>query len=1014
MGLIKRIIALVVLGTFSTAQIASGQEYQLLGEGGNISMKSATDQTAAASQPFQNFQTSDRFLAGENPLKPVDDVMMTPDYEYERYELKDAVEQLRPEYATAMILKDLKAEDLEKLGDLGFETGILVLQGEIVLFTSGSEDEVGVMPAVQVLTEKASLISHTHPNTYSKEGPSGQDLNGAVEAPDQEYVITHRGVYAYNSKGVLNDGNPYPYDWYLAQINQALENSKAEKDQVAARQDLNEFIKAQDEYNQASVDERITFRRGGTMTYTASLTASNVTTFSGSPYPYITTGATAGPATVSYSDTEGRFAVNYDVTQTDFYSGLRISFDNASTSSVETRDLSSLTSLVLGLQGSASAIKLEFADVNGNKDFYTLTNISSTAERFWSIPLSSLVSTVDKTKIKQIHLYEVQSTTAADTRTGTFKVRINGLNLNAPAKPTVTSSVPTYVSQTTLALTGKKDAYTSILINGTEVVPLDASTTWAYTMTFQEGTNNLNIQSRRTIGKDSSVLSKSTVRDTLVPAGSVTVNNGDAETAFRMIAVSLSLTDATSGLDQMRFSMDSGTTWTSWEAYASSKSLTLPDGNGQKTVKVEVKDKAGNVGSYSDAIILNVPPPFQEVGGVVVIEAEHISGNISRSSKTWEIQTQTLGYSGTGYFTTTDTGKSNDTGYTTKSPELQYQIDVPDAGTYYVWVRGYAPSGDSDTVHVGLDGVVAATSDRMSFWPYASWVWSKTTMDLDASGKNLSATLAITTAGTHTVNVWMREDGFILDKVLLTKDPDFIPQNLGPEESDRVDHAAPTGSFQIEKDETYSFSKQIVLNLQAEDGQYGSGVSRMRFSQDGTSWTDWENFSNQKTLTLSGADGIRRVDVQLKDNAGNTSAFADTIILDTAYSRPPEAVVSSAIYYVSKNGADTADGSEAHPWQSLQRAVSQLRAGDTIYISEGVYREAVDLTSSGLPEAPITIEGLGNVVLDGTDLPLNEHGFDIPGHDYILFKNLTLNHWNAGIEVRSGSHFITIDGLKSE
>ncbi|HLD50649.1 MAG TPA: hypothetical protein VJC08_05565, partial [bacterium] len=112
-------------------------------------MKSATDQTAAASQPFQNFQTSDRFLAGENPLKPVDDVMMTPDYEYERYEFKDAVEQLRPEYATAMILKDLKAEDLEKLGDLGFETGILVLQGEIVLFTSGSEDEVGVMPAVQ-------------------------------------------------------------------------------------------------------------------------------------------------------------------------------------------------------------------------------------------------------------------------------------------------------------------------------------------------------------------------------------------------------------------------------------------------------------------------------------------------------------------------------------------------------------------------------------------------------------------------------------------------------------------------------------------------------------------------------------------------------------------------------------------------------------------------------------------------------------------------------------------------
>jgi hypothetical protein len=31
----------------------------------------------------------------------------------------------------------------------------------------------------------------------------------------------------------------------------------------------------------------------------------------------------------------------------------------------------------------------------------------------------------------------------------------------------------------------------------------------------------------------------------------------------------------------------------------------------------------------------------------------------------------------------------------------------------------------------------------------------------------------------------MREDGFIVDKVLLTDDPDYIPAGLGPAESPR-------------------------------------------------------------------------------------------------------------------------------------------------------------------------------------------------------------------------------------
>src|SRR3989338_8583956 len=115
MNLIKKIIAFVVLGTFSATQIASGQEYQLMGQRGAPAVKSATDQPAAAPEPSQNLQTSDWFLAEESALSPVEsdviarseatkqsqssgiasvlmDTLSRNDFEYERYEFKDAVD----------------------------------------------------------------------------------------------------------------------------------------------------------------------------------------------------------------------------------------------------------------------------------------------------------------------------------------------------------------------------------------------------------------------------------------------------------------------------------------------------------------------------------------------------------------------------------------------------------------------------------------------------------------------------------------------------------------------------------------------------------------------------------------------------------------------------------------------------------------------------------------------------------------------------------------------------------
>jgi hypothetical protein len=116
-----------------------------------------------------------------------------------------------------------------------------------------------------------------------------------------------------------------------------------------------------------------------------------------------------------------------------------------------------------------------------------------------------------------------------------------------------------------------------------------------------------------------------------------------------------------------------------------------------------------------------------------------------------------------------DNGTNQNTDYAANSPELQYQANFDASGTYYVWVYGRGPDGSSDSVHVGLDGAEIATADRMGSFPSGSIGWSNSTMDV------VRASINVASSGLHTINVWMREDGFQFFKLLLTDDPSFVP-----------------------------------------------------------------------------------------------------------------------------------------------------------------------------------------------------------------------------------------------
>jgi len=97
--------------------------------------------------------------------------------------------------------------------------------------------------------------------------------------------------------------------------------------------------------------------------------------------------------------------------------------------------------------------------------------------------------------------------------------------------------------------------------------------------------------------------------DTVPPSGTVVINSGAGVTNSRMVTLTLSATDNSGTVTHMRFS-NTGTSYSSAQAYATTKTWTLSSGNGVKTVYAQFRDAAGNWSAAAqDKIVLDTTRP---------------------------------------------------------------------------------------------------------------------------------------------------------------------------------------------------------------------------------------------------------------------------------------------------------------------------------------------------------------------------------------------------------------------
>lgn len=183
-------------------------------------------------------------------------------------------------------------------------------------------------------------------------------------------------------------------------------------------------------------------------------------------------------------------------------------------------------------------------------------------------------------------------------------------------------------------------------------------------------------------------------------------------------------------------------------------------------------------------------PAFEQgADGLVVIEAENFHEKRA-TAQNWIFAKTPAGFSGEGTMYALPAGvNSGLPSALTDSPRVDFKVKFVKTGTHYFWFRG--SDGGGNSLHAGIDEVdpSGTTMDNIDegccgtrATGGTSFVWVG---GIDATPDGRSK-FDVATAGEHTLHFWMREGGQIVDKILITTDPNFFPSGAGPGESVRV------------------------------------------------------------------------------------------------------------------------------------------------------------------------------------------------------------------------------------
>jgi len=183
----------------------------------------------------------------------------------------------------------------------------------------------------------------------------------------------------------------------------------------------------------------------------------------------------------------------------------------------------------------------------------------------------------------------------------------------------------------------------------------------------------------------------------------------------------------------------------------------------------------------------------KEGNNIISIEAENFDSNVTFGGTGWEPQPVETASGKISMKALPNSGRDIKDKFITfdptkDAPKMDYRINFPEAGKWYVWILGRG-GHDDNSVHVGMFDKEVSTAKSITVGTGSATEFSWTNIN----GNGTSAYLDLTNMGVHTINVVMQKDGVEIDKIVLTLDAAYHPSNVnggkGPKCSRRLTYS---------------------------------------------------------------------------------------------------------------------------------------------------------------------------------------------------------------------------------
>ncbi|TLM64755.1 MAG: hypothetical protein FDZ69_11410, partial [Deltaproteobacteria bacterium] len=339
-----------------------------------------------------------------------------------------------------------------------------------------------------------------------------------------------------------------------------------------------------------------------------------------------------------------------------------------------------------------------------------------------------------------------------------------------------------------------------------------------------------------------------------------------------------------------------GVTWSPWTVLTApvaeiSKSITLPTGGGTKTVYAQFRSADGEESLiYYDSIVLDTTAPT----GAIIING----GDYSTGSRSVTVMLMALDDSGSSEVQLSDSSTSWPAVWTPFASILTYSLPG-NGGAKTVYARfrdraGIVSAPVSDGIYYIPSYIPSTRNDGMFVINNGAAYTNSTSVTLKM---NPTHPFWTQTAYSNDGYIWSAYENYVPVKTYT------LPAGDGPKKvyvKSRYDFSSatiildtvpPTGFVLINNGDTLTGNPTVVLMLSAVDI---NGVTKMRFSENGTTWNAWENYATTRNFTFSGTDGVKTISVQFRDASGKISTtIKDTITLDRLPPTLPKVTINT-------------------------------------------------------------------------------------------------------------------------